>query len=158
MLNKQQIENLQVRYLKDEDINFIYNSFLKSLKHAFSSVPSEIYFNHLKLVLLKILERATVLVVHLKEDPNKILGYLIYERIKGIYVLHYVYVKHVYRNLKIASGLIKSSGYRKDEESGIASFPIKKGEFSFFEKFNINYDPFILYEGVKLGGEKDDKN
>lgn len=154
MINRDQIENLQVRFLEEGDMPFIYNSFLKSLKHSFFGVPSEIYFNHLKLVLLKILERANVLVVHLKEDKSKIIGYCIHERVDDIFVLHYMYIKHVFRNLGIGKNLLKSSGYDFEDESGIASMPIKKSDFNFYNKFNLSYDPFILYEGVELEEEK----
>lgn len=155
MFDKKEIENLKVRFLKDEDMPFIYNSFLKSSKHGFQGVPSDIYYSQLKLVLLNMLKTSNVLVVHVNGDPNKIIGYVIFERVNDVFVLHYIYVKHLYRNLGIAKNLIVSAGYDKEKETGLATMPIKKLDFAFYKKLGLIYSPFYLYKGVEINPEGD---
>lgn len=151
MINKETIENLKVRIdLKDEDMPFIYNSFLKSCQHAFKFIPSELYFSQLKLVLIDILNNANVLIVHLDGDPDKIIGYCVYHRDNDVFVLHYLYVKHMYRNLGVAKNLLISAGYEKDKENGLASMPCKRNDIMLYKNLNLIYNPLILYKGVSL--------
>lgn len=158
MINKEAIENLKVRFLKDEDMPFIYNSFLKSCQHGFKTMSAQLYFNQMKLVLIELLKVSNILVVHLNNEPDKIIGYVISHRNNDIFCLHYVYIKHVFRNLGIAKTLLKAAGYNKEEESGFATLPTKPNDKNFYRKMNLTYNPLVLYKGVELEEESDEAN
>lgn len=90
---------------KASDIAFIYSTWLKNLYFGnswFRSIERKVYFDKYKLVLDRVLQRSTVLVCCLTDDPDVVLGYVVYE--PGI--LHWIYVKKGFRRLGIGKLLL----------------------------------------------------
>lgn len=154
---KEVIENLKVRMVKEKDLNFIYNSFLKSNVHMNKGlVIDEIYFPYAQLALMEVLRNpnVNVWVAHVHNDVDKIVGYVISEMVDDIFILHYVYIKQMYRNYKIATGLLKTAGYEK--QGGLVTFLGRPHNRTFIKKFNLSYNPYILMiprENLKFNEE-----
>jgi hypothetical protein len=47
------------------------------------------------------------------EDPNHVLGYIVFARYKGFSVIHWLYVKHVFRNFGMGHELLKKANLTK---------------------------------------------
>lgn len=52
---------------------------------------------------------AAVIVATAKDDPTQILGWIALEKVNQALVVHYIYVKQIYKNLKIASDLLETT-------------------------------------------------
>jgi hypothetical protein len=91
------------------DDGFIYNSYLRSyherstMKHA----PHRLYFKPQANVLTFLLREGRALVACYPEDPNEILGYILFQHTHEALVLHYVYGK--LHGMGIRSGLIRAA-------------------------------------------------
>lgn len=100
---------------REKDVPFIMATWLRNYKNSSyfaKRISNSVYFNwHHKLLeaLLK-RESAEVIVAHPPGEPDVILGYMVTEMVGGEQVIHYVYVKQVFRNMGIAKGMLEHSG------------------------------------------------
>ncbi len=90
-----------------EDKNLIYTSWLKGLRFGnnwFELIDKDAYYENYQKVLDRVFSKPTIkiIIACLKDDPEIILGYSVSE--PGI--LHWVYVKTLWRKLGIAKDLI----------------------------------------------------
>lgn len=95
------------RPLVADDVPFVFSSWLKSYREEMRDVPGKVYFHHHQALIQKLLEKAAVYVAANAEDPSQILGYLACQNIRGVLVVHYLYVKAPFRNHGIASSLLQ---------------------------------------------------
>ena len=83
-----------IRPGKEEDLSFIYATWLKGLYYGdswFSRMPQKVFMDHYKHVLTQILAVSAVRVACLPDDPDTIIGYSVASR-DGT-VLHWCHVK-----------------------------------------------------------------
>jgi hypothetical protein len=143
---ERKIENNQIdiRDVAPEDLPFIFNSWLKSYRNGGipKFVDNTIYFSEHHKLIERLLQRATTKVACSPTDPTNIYGYICYERIDGVYVLHYAYVKHTFRNLGILRAMIKASGH--DGETAGALTHGSGVTDRIGAKFKLTYHPYIL--------------
>lgn len=124
---------------KPEDIDFIYNSWLKSYRKSEGKMTSTIYFNKFNNIIQKIFEKALVVIVCDDEDPDLIYGYAVYENVDPV-VLHYIYVKLTYRQTGIGTDLIEK--IRKNDDPIICTF----ANYAFSKlktKWRLTYNPWL---------------
>lgn len=104
-------DELRIREMTSDDINFVAASWLNSYKvesqFAFR-IPRPIFFKGHGLVINHILQKPTTqgIVLHFHEYPEIILGYMVLENVKPKPVVHYLYVKGRFRNLGFAKRLL----------------------------------------------------
>ena len=95
----------KIRLFIPQDLNFIFNSWLKSYRFSLFSknISDKDYFKYHHLLIEEILARPTtsVLVACDKLDENVIFGYLVTEKsnIEDHEVLHYSFVKQSFQHL-----------------------------------------------------------
>lgn len=100
--------NFTLRAYRDEDIPFIYNSWLKSYRDApsMATIPNTLYYAGQHGLIETLLERSHVVVACSSEDPSQIMGYIVYEAPRpDSSVIHWAYVKHPFRNFGVAKAL-----------------------------------------------------
>lgn len=93
-----------IRDARGDDLNFIYATWLESFRYDSyfgKSHRNTIFFNDYRKVVDRLLDRSSVLVACVKDEPGTILGYLVHEPDQ----LHYVFVKGAFRRLGIGRGL-----------------------------------------------------
>ena len=94
------------RLADSNDINFILNSFLRSMRPypAFQFVPNEIYYTEQKKVLEGYMRANRPLILCSSEFPDQIFGYII-----GVPndTTHFVYIKYTYRQFGFAKRLME---------------------------------------------------
>lgn len=135
---------ISVRDAEGSDISFLFNSCLRSFRNGKlnAGVSNSIYFTEHHKVLEKIFKRAKVLVACETADPSNIYGYLCYEIIEGIFVLHYSYVKQPFRRLGVQKALLVAANhnvanpgfYTHENPTALHMAP----------KLNLIYHPYLL--------------
>ena len=137
---------IRIRKANQEDVNFIFNSWLKSYRNSLFAKPlnNTVYFTEHHKVLERIAKTCEIIIACSKEDPNQVYGYFCAERIEGIFVLHYVYVKHTYRNMGIAK-LLLSTFNKKDDEAGCYTHHTRIAE-KLAAKYSLIYHPYLLIQ------------
>lgn len=98
----------QLRQATPSDLNFIYNSWLKSYRNSpwAANVPSAVYFKIHHDLIEALIQRSSCVVACDSEDPDQILGFAIVEQRRDLKIAHYVYVKQPYRRIGVATTLL----------------------------------------------------
>ena len=135
----------KLRATDAEDSSFIFNSWLKSYRNSdFAKAQcNAVYFENHKQIIHSILERSLMVVVCNPEDDSHMFGYIIYEKLAGNNLLvHYLYIKHTYRRMKLAKALID---HVKSSDN-----PILSSHYTnvcrHFNNPIVIYDPYKMFE------------
>lgn len=130
------------RAMKESDIPFIYSSYLKSYRNApgANHMVNDVYYPEYKARMEKMLSSSNVLVACSSEDPDQILGYVIYDSAFQWTIIHYLYIKFPFRQMKLASGLINLIHPQFGKSMTIVSH-LPKGWNTNSKKYQLVYDP-----------------
>lgn len=134
---------VRIRPVNDSDISFIFNSWLRCYRATpfGRNMANTIFYTEHHKVIERLLKTADVYVACNDLDVADIYGYICAERVQGIFVVHFVYVKHMYRSLGIGKMLLNEFNH----DSNVASLythntlPAQK----LASKFNMVYHPYI---------------
>lgn len=132
-----------------EDMPFIFNSWLKSYKanSACKLVPDVLYFKSHTKIINFLLSKSIVLIACFPEDPTEIIGYVVYQIVSDIVVIHWIYVKDKHRYKYNATDIIKQ--ICKPEDKLIICTYIVNDFNKFKHKLNnikVVYDPYYILE------------
>lgn len=135
--------NIHLRQAIEPDASFIFSSWLKSFRHSrlAGNVASSIYFTEHHKIIESLLTQCKTLVACNPEDKNQIFGYLCYEEIDGILVIHYVYTKHTFRKMGIAECLINE--VREDDSVACMFTHCTNSGERIAPKFKCVYHPYL---------------
>lgn len=136
---------ISIRDGQEGDVPFIFSSWLKSFRVGLvcKHVDNTIYFTEHHKVAERIMKRATVKIATDPADPATIYGYLVYERIDGILVVHYAYVKHTFRAMGVLRQLMATIEHDFNRNTGLFTHStIISARLSL--KYNLIYHPYIL--------------
>lgn len=141
-------DQIKIRPATQDDVKFIFNSWLKSYKHSKFAKPiiSTIYFTEHHRIIESMLKNYETLVACNADDPDQIYGFANGDLIQGVFCINYVYVKQSFRNFKICTKLLLALGYDSTKASVRShetriSEKITDGK-DFFKK-NM-YHPYIM--------------
>jgi len=125
------------------DVGFLFNAWLKSFRNSefASSIPNEIYYSEHHKVIENLLQNYQVVIACNQEDTSQIYGFICAGLTDTIFTVHYLYVKHTFRKLGIATELLNSFG-RNSEYVGIYTHKTKAST-SLAKKHNLIYHPYI---------------
>lgn len=137
-----------------EDIPFIFNSWLKSYRPSIQvkNIPQNIFYGEHHRFLEKIMKRAECIIACNPDDTNHIFGYVVYEIITGVLVVHYVYVKQDYRRLGVCNYLLEAAGRKRGEPFAYTHETYIGHKLSFLMKGF--YNPYIIYNGYEDENEE----
>ena len=105
---------VQIRTATEQDVPFIFNSWLRSYKASQRTVTPAVYFDFQHKLVQSILQRSNVNMLCSPDDSQQLFGYLVHEVIDSVPVLHYGYIKHDFRQLGLMSVLLKHAGVARD--------------------------------------------
>lgn len=100
---------IRIRKIDQTDVPLIFNSWLKSYKGAYFAKgihPKSFYAEHHK-VVSNLLQTCETFVAVDDSDATNVYGWICGEYIDGFLVVHFIYVKHTYRNLGVATALLR---------------------------------------------------
>lgn len=142
--------SIRVRSVIEEDHPLIFSAWLKSHRYSQSvyGIQNEIYYaNHHK-VVESLLASCKSIVLCSEQDLSHVYAFGIGEEVKGIFVLHFIYVKQPYRNLGLAKLLFKHLG-GKEDVAFCYSHRTKKAE-QYDKKHSTGiYHPYLCYRHFK---------
>lgn len=136
---------IEIRPGMESDANFILSSWLKSYRQSYFArvMTNTIYFDNHHSVLRRILKRATVLVASNVDSPDQIYGYIVFEMVDGIPVIHYTYVKHTFRGMNIAKLLYNQA--KGAQEAAVYTHHTRVVE-SLSRNYNLVHHPYLAFE------------
>lgn len=132
-------------YDPDRDAPFIYKSWLvnfRSSNDLEQVIDKHIYFENHKKIIEKILGESTCLLAVNPEDDHQIFGYIVYQKIKSLKILHYTYVKSPYRKLGIAT-MLKKIAFGEAGAAIMTSHHTRMATILRY-KWNLIFNPYIL--------------
>jgi GNAT superfamily N-acetyltransferase len=142
-----------LRSANEEDISFIFNSWLKSFRNSFfcKGIVNSVYFTEHHKLIEKILKTASAVIACNPEDPSQVYGWICAEEIDGVFCMHYLYVKHSFRGLGIGRLLFNTFTH----ESGLAGIYTHQTRASetLGIKLNLIYHPYVLFSSYKRGDD-----
>lgn len=140
-----------VREAQESDVAFIFNSWLKSNRSCpfANGVDNTIYFSGQHELIERLLKTCTVKIACNLESPDQIFGYLVYEKIDGIYTFHYAYTKEDFRGLGVARELLRSVDGFDFKTLSIITHINGRHMPRIADRYNMVYHPYILinYKG-----------
>lgn len=135
-----------IRPAEEGDLNFIRSSWLRT--YATSNfrryMTREVYYTGHGELVDDILQRCNALIAANPEDPSQIYAYIVFELYGDVLVLHFVYVKDVYRKLGFCGKLI--SLLQSGAKSRVTISSHANECFRFIDKkYNVLYNPYFLW-------------
>lgn len=146
---------VQIRPATEEDVPFIFNAWLKSYRKSFFAQPinNTIYFAEHHKVLEHLAKTSTVVVACDPKEPSQLFGFGAGTSKDGITIIHYIYIKHTYRQLGIGKLIAKSLGHEDGKPTCYTHQTSSASKLA--EKHNLLYHPYLafpLYDGTEAGG------
>ena len=135
---------INLRTATAEDVPFIFNSWLKSYRnsHFCKLVVNEIYYNEHHKVIERLIKKSKVIVACNRDDENQLYGYIVADEVEGFFALHYIYVKHSFRNMGIGEALLNSF----EHDPSVASIYSHHTRLcdKLAPKYSMVYHPYLL--------------
>lgn len=142
-MKKKQVGTVRIRPAIEDDIPFIFSTWLKSFRDSFfaQNISTTIYYAEHHKVVERLLKSCSVYVACDDNDLSQLYGYICAEEIDGIFVLHYVYVKHSFRWLGIGRQLLNAFSH---DATRVAIYThCTKVSRALGNKFNLVHSPYI---------------
>jgi GNAT superfamily N-acetyltransferase len=129
-----------IRNVRGEDIPFIYSSWLESYASTWD-VKKSTFMKEYRYVIDEFLGNSHVLVACKKDEHDVVFGYLVADFVAPI--IHYCYVKEVFRKQGIAKSLFKlkvTPTFTITHRTSIAKKILNREAFK-----DVTYNPFLLF-------------
>ena len=136
---------VEIREAYPSETNFIYHSWIKSgfRSRVYEMIAKEIYTNAQHDVITHVLARANVIVAQELNKPENIYGYLIYQYVDGVFVVHYAYTKQIFRRLGVLASLLKAAGFDSKSNMGFYTHSTKAA-YDIETRLNMFYNPYLI--------------
>lgn len=136
-------------YNPKTDESFLFNSWLKSYKDSrmVAGVSNTVYYAEMHEVIKGVIKSpaTTVIVACDQADPSTIFGYVVGQQIGAALIIHWVYVKHPFRNFGIGRHLESAIRGTVPHESIAYSLATKLTDV-LTRKDAYVYNPFTLWK------------
>ena len=146
------VDGFFLRNREDSDQSFILSSWLKSNRDGplTSFLCNHDYYDFYNKLVLKTFSRCPVLVAFVSEVPEEIAGWICYEEVfdevKKL-IVHYIYVKPIYRKVGVARMLLNAAGFDgKEEITATHVTYIQTDNRLDRAKYKIVSNPYLLLE------------
>jgi GNAT superfamily N-acetyltransferase len=136
---------IRLRPAGEEDIGFIFNSWLKSFKTSgfARNIINTIYYADQHRIIENLLKNQKTVIACNNEDPSQIYGFINAGEAEGIFCLNYVYIKHSFRGLGIAKALLES--FKSDFSTASVFTHHTRMAEKLAAKYNMVYHPYLLF-------------
>jgi len=137
-----------LRTLEENDLSFIYASYLKSLRPHKSSIANDVYYPNEHKIMESLLLNALTVVLVDNEDSNLIVGWASATIVPELrLVLNYCYIKRRYRKLGYASKLIDTIIEHADEDLPRFCSCHTPSFIRLSSKYRLIYNPYLISLG-----------
>ncbi len=141
---KRELEGaVRIRPASEGDINFIFSSWLKSYRDSFfaNCISTTVYYAEHHKVVERLLKSCEVYVACSDTDISELYGFICGERVDGILVIHYTYVKHNFRWLGIGRKLFEQ--FNHDGVGAGIYTHLTKSSRPLANKFGFVHSPYV---------------
>ena len=121
-------EDITYRLYKDEDKGFVFSSYLKSFRDEVKMGTSN-YYKQQHSKFEELMDKATCLIAVHPVNQNDIFGWALVSKGDKEAIIHYVYVKRIYRNFGIGTGLLSQFGLHWKENIVFTDHMTKASRF-----------------------------
>ncbi len=144
---------VRLRSIVEEDYPFLFNSWLKSYRfsHFGEKITNTIYFTDHHKIVENLVKNNKVVMACSQDDPSQLYGYMVGGEEEGVLVLHFIYVKHTFRNMGIGKTLLDAFGHDK-ERAGVYTHHTRMAD-KLAAKYNFVYHPYLMFESKEVAGE-----
>ena len=143
-MSKRPAPPIRLRKANQEDVNFIFNAWLKSYKFSYfaRNITNTIFFAEHHKIIERLLKSYDTIVACNDSDPTQIYGFINAGSTEGIFTLNYVYVKQAFRGLGIAKVLFNAF----DPDITTASIYTHHARIAdrLSAKYNLVYHPYVM--------------
>ncbi len=133
-----------IRQLKDTDTNFIFSSYLKSLRPHRSNITNKTFFSAEHKRMEFCLANGITAVMVDVEDDSHIVGWCNGRVTPEKLIFNYVYIKHTYRGngfaKQLIQGFIDAVGHGREIEYTIH---VAAG-INLIKRYNMIFDPYYF--------------
>jgi len=140
------MENCRLRPLTEEDHPFLFNSWLKSYRFSpfAERITNTIYFEDHHRLIERILKNSKILIACNPSDPSQLYGYVVGGEDDGILIIHFLYVKHTFRNMGMGKTLLDAMGH-SGETASVYTHHTRMAD-KLASKHNFVYHPYLLFD------------
>jgi hypothetical protein len=131
------------QYNPQVDVNFITTTMNKSLRDIkmFFGVHNTTYYSCMNQMILEMLERCECMILSNPDSPEMIYGFMLYEKIDDVFVLHFIYTKQTFRRMGLVNFML---GKVKYDSKAHNCYTFHTRNMDWFKKrYNLYYNPFI---------------
>lgn len=130
-----------------EDVNFIYNSWLKSYRNARAvrQMENPAYFKEQGDLIRDMLDTCNVTVICNANDSTQILGYMVSQSFDGILCIHYIYVKQPFRGNGLAKKLVAARDHELGRQAGLYTHHTSIAD-RLSGQFRFMYNPYLAFK------------
>jgi len=139
-------DQIKIRDYNFDDYAFVKSSWIKNQSHSkpYSLMLKEEFFNNFGSILDNKIKDCMIYVICNPECEQQTYGYIAYDQREELQVIHFIYIKGIYRGLNISDMLIKSAfstsptHYTHQSDNPAFRHIVKK--------FKLKYNPFLFLE------------
>lgn len=136
---------IKYRAATQEDVGFIFNSWLKSYRNSNFArfISNTIYYTEQHKIIETLISENKVIVACNEQDSNQLYGYICAGTVEGFLVCHYIYVKHTYRNMGIGKSLLSQMSH--DPSNAALYTHHTRVADRLAPKYNLVYHPYLAF-------------
>ena len=136
---------IRLRKAVQEDVGFIFNSWLKSYKYSLFAkfITNTIYFAEQHKLIERLLKENETIIACNNDDPTQIYGFINAGIVDGILCVNYVYVKQNFRQLGVGKALLNAFEHNV-ESASVYTHHTRMAE-RLAGRFNFVYHPYLLF-------------
>lgn len=142
-------QELLMRTMNQDDLPFFIDTYINAIyfnSYVFQDVRHKIFEASRKPILKELLNKSKVVVLCHENEPTEIVGWIMWDHWETTLVVHFIYVKSMYRNKGFARALLDETGYEIGKRaiwcSSWSNSVSKK--WSLNRRYKLYYYPDIL--------------
>jgi|ERR1035438_2029502 hypothetical protein len=137
-----------LRKVEETDLGFVYSNWSRVFREVppMNMCPAAIFKPQQKKVIDCLLNTAKLLVACHPDDSDELLGFICYEFVAEVLVVHWIHIKSIFQHQHIASDILKTL---YPEMSSIIFTHNFREASKLRSKFNLVYDPFFIINRIK---------
>lgn len=134
---------LKITEPTEDDLAFIVDGWIRTYRKSTGTkgVPSEVYYRYHRNLIMRTLAESEVFIAKHSEHDDQLYGFIAFEERREGTVIHYIYVKRLFRKFGIASELLKQIPIA---EFGFYSHDTYASKFIAPKGYVFN--PYLFYE------------
>lgn len=139
--------SVRIRPALEADVPFIFSTWLRSYRDSIfaANISTTVYYAEHHKVVEKLLKSSEVYIACADDDISELYGFICGQKIDGILVIHYCYVKHSFRRLGIGMQLLNMFDYDPSKAS-IYTHMTKVGR-TLGHKYSFIHSPYLALTG-----------